>query len=370
MKKKRLLFVLPALAGGGAERVACNLMNQLVDRDYTIGLFLYSNKGDYWNLLSPSIKVYVSQRNDRINKLRALINLIRVAEHYDIIIGAMELMPTYLSIIAAKLNKKKSIGWVHININALLNGKKSYISFLHRHFLVPFFYAHADRVIAVSRASKDALKPYLTTGSIGKLCAIYNPIDFNMIKEKAAIPIIEEFQHPLLIAVGRLEHQKNYPLLFDAFDLLKHKYPSAELLVLGQGSLEKILKEIAAKKVSGKDIHFKGFVKNPYAYMRQSDMLVLSSRFEGLPTVLIEALAVGTPVVAVDCPDGAAEILDNGQYGVLVENNDCQKLCEGMVSVIENKDLVDKFKERSEVAISRFSYDNIIKEFEAVFKSI
>ena len=130
--------------------------------------------------------------------------------------------------------------------------------------------------------------------------------------------------------------QKNFELLLDSFAKLREKR-DARLIILGEGPRRKDLEKLAIDLGIEKYVQMPGFVDNPYAYMARSVMLVMSSHFEALPAVLIEALHVGTQVVSTDCPSGPYEILENGKYGELVPVNDADALADGMIKALDNK---------------------------------
>lgn len=181
MKKVKLLFVLPSLEGGGAERIVCNLMSALDKNIFDINLFLFTNKGVYWNLLSDNINVFFGNENEKNSKLMVVKNLYRISKNMDIIIGSMELMPTYFSVLVGKLLNKKVIGWVHINIDSILNDKNKIIKFLHKNILLKLFYNKLDKIIAVSNGAKENISKYLNCKNI--IECIYNPIKINDIKK-------------------------------------------------------------------------------------------------------------------------------------------------------------------------------------------
>lgn len=365
MKKVKLLFVLPSLEGGGAERIVCNLMSALDKNIFDINLFLFTNKGVYWNLLSDNINVFFGNENEKNSKLMVVKNLYRISKNMDIIIGSMELMPTYFSVLIGKLLNKKVIGWVHINIDSILNDKNKIIKFLHKNILLKLFYNKLDKIIAVSNGAKENISKYLNCKNI--IECIYNPIKINDIKEKSKEEIEEKIEKPFIMGMGRLERQKNFILLIRAYKILLDRGIKHNLIILGQGSQKECLVNEVKKMKIDEKVKFLGFKENPYKYLKQADVFVQSSIYEGLPTVLIEALALNIPVVATNCPDGAKEILDNGKYGLLVNMNDEKALAEAIEKILINDDLQDIYIMRSKEAVNRFDDKYIVKLFEKIF---
>jgi glycosyltransferase involved in cell wall biosynthesis len=135
--------------------------------------------------------------------------------------------------------------------------------------------------------------------------------------------------------VGRLDKQKDFPTLIRAFAQVKQQLP-ARLMILGEGQDRKLLSDLVQELGLEKDVALPGFVDNPFAYMKRSALFVLSSLYEGLPTVLIEAIAVGTPVVSTDCKSGPAEILENDRYGKLVPVGDIPAMAQAIINALEN----------------------------------
>lgn len=370
MKKVRLLFVLPTLKGGGAEKIVCNLMNGLNKDIFEINLFLFNKKGVYWNLIDEEINIFLASKIENVSKFSILRSLYKISKDMDIIVASMELMPTYMATIVAILLRKKVIGWVHINIDSILNDKNNIIKFLHRNILLKFFYNKLDKIIAVSNGAKENISKYLSNKNRNKVECIYNPIKINEIKEKAKEELVETIEKPFIMGIGRLERQKNFILLIRAYKILLDRGIKHNLIILGQGSQKEYLVNEVKKLNMEKKVKFLGFKENPYKYLNQADVFVQSSIYEGLPTVLIEALILNVPVVATNCPDGANEILDNGKYGLLVKMNDEEVLAEAIDKILNDKDLQRKYKTKSNKCVNRFDDKYIISLFENLFLNI
>lgn len=369
--KIKIMFLIPTLNGGGAERVVCNLISRLNKEIFDISLFLFKKEGVYWDLLPKDINIiYVTSKNKNISKIKILKFLYSAAKDKDIIISAMELFPTYCVSLISMLLKKKCIGWVHINIDSILNDKAFYIKILHEYILIKIFYNKLDKIIAVSNGAKDNISKYLSSKNKNRIECIYNPIKINDIREKAKEKIEERLEKPFIIGIGRLERQKNFILLIKAYKILLDKGIKHKLIILGQGSQKEFLiNEVKNLKIE-KHVKFLGFKENPYKYLNQADVFVQSSIYEGLPTVLIEALALNVPVVATNCPDGAKEILDDGKYGLLVKMNDEEVLAEAIDKMLNDKELQKEYKTKSNEGVNRFDDKYITSLFENLFLNI
>jgi glycosyltransferase involved in cell wall biosynthesis len=202
------------------------------------------------------------------------------------------------------------------------------------------FYPWANGIVVVSGGVREDMAQLINIAR-ERITVIYNPSVVRAeVLEKAQTPLDHPWfktdQPPVLVAVGRLQMQKDYPTLLRAFARVRQNRP-VRLLILGEGKerpmLEALIKELGLEE----DVGLPGFVMNPYAYMARASLFVLSSRWEGLPTVLIEALCCGTPAVSTDCPSGPREILKDGQYGQLVPVGEADALARAIETTLADK---------------------------------
>jgi len=186
---------------------------------------------------------------------------------------------------------------------------------------------------------------------------------FKKSRENVVHPWFADNSSPLIISVGRLSEEKDHLLLLRAFQKIR-KECSAKLAFIGDGGLRCFLEDIVTEFGLEKDVCFLGFVENPYKYIARSNLFVLSSKSEGLPTVLIEALALGVPVVSTDCPSGPREILMNGALGVLVPVGDMEALADAMLSnlTVKKAKPVVSGLERFQLETATEHYLNFIRE--------
>jgi glycosyltransferase involved in cell wall biosynthesis len=192
-------------------------------------------------------------------------------------------------------------------------------------------YPRAHRVIAVSHGVKDSLT---TTAHIDPhhIDVIYNPVITPQLHQATKqTPDHPWFAgpDPIILGIGRLTRQKNFPNLLHAFAQLHTQRP-AKLIILGEGEDREALTHLVHQLHLTDHVDLPGFAPNPYAYLAHAHLFALSSDWEGLPTVLIEALAANTPVVSTDCPSGPREILDHGRHGELVPMNDPTALAQAI----------------------------------------
>jgi glycosyltransferase involved in cell wall biosynthesis len=202
----------------------------------------------------------------------------------------------------------------------------------------------ADRVIAISRKLRD---DYLVPDAgvhPEKIDVILNPIELKKVRDAAELPIDEEWSRELtggfLLAVGRLELQKDYPTLFKAYALIREK-TDTKLLVLGEGAERTRLEALSKEMGLEKDILMPGYSPNPFRFMKRANVFVLSSKHEGFGNVLLEAMACGVPIVSADCPSGPSEILGDGKWGKLVPVGDPHTLAKAVLECLASGDRID-----------------------------
>ncbi len=234
-----------------------------------------------------------------------------------------------------------------------------------RPLFVRFLYSFADMVLAVS---KSVAEDVIEVGRLneGKVRVVHNFFDVDQIVTQATSPTdvgwIDHPNVPILVSVGRMVPQKGYDSLLKAFCLLR-KQRECRLIILGDGKERASLENLAKELHISNDVYMPGFVLNPYAYIAKASLFVHSSLWDGLPGVLIEALACGTPIIATDSPGGASEILENGKYGTLVRSQDAAKLAEAMLIKLDKENDSEKLVERARF----FSSQKILQEYMSVF---
>ena len=198
-------------------------------------------------------------------------------------------------------------------------------------------YGSADGMVAVSEGVKEDLIESFGFNS-DRVRVIYNPLVSDAIGAKAAAhldhPWFQNSAPSVILAVGRLRPQKDYSTLVRAFARLRRSR-HCRLAILGEGPERTRIERLAEELGVDSDIYMPGIVSNPFPFMRTASLYVMSSAWEGLGNVLIEAMSVGTPIVATDCPSGPREILENGRYGTLVPVGDDAKLAEAMAAMLD-----------------------------------
>lgn len=323
--QKHVAVFTPTLGGGGAERTVVLLANALIEQDYKVSLLVASTKGVKGKLL-----VEVDKKVNLIDLQsgRVLSSVPKIAKwlkayHPDSLISSQTHanIATYFATQMARYRGKlilREVSTPSVNLKSITGIKQAALK-----KLMVFVYQKADEVIAVSNGVKDDLEQYLGI-KLKNIKVIYDPVVHDEMFELAKEPIEHPWfqsdrKQPVILAVGRLTEAKNYELLINAFRLVLDK-KEARLVILGEGEdrekLEKLVSDLGIKdKV---DLH--GFEINPFKYMANCDLYVMSSKWEGLPGALIQALALGAKIISTDCPSGPREILKNGKYGYLAND--------------------------------------------------
>lgn len=339
---KRIAIFLPSLRGGGAERVMATLAKSFSERGYQTDLILAKAEGVYLNDIPASVRIIDFNKSRVALSLWPLIKYLK-QEKPDAILSTPN-HANILTIVAKFLSRTKSrvvireantLSVTNNNLNPKLRLSDRIIP-----FLVKLTYSYANGIVAVSQGVADDL---ITTTGLPKhkVTVIYNPVVDEKLYEKSEEsiehPWFAEGEPPVILGVGRLNKQKDFQTLIDAFALVRKQMP-VRLIILGEGEeRDKLEAQIKAYNLSS-DIQLPGFVSNPFPYMKKARLFVLSSLYEGLPNVLIQCLALGTPVIATDCPSGPREILDNGRYGVLIPVQNPNQLAECIFKELTSSD--------------------------------
>ncbi|WP_041620246.1 glycosyltransferase [Stanieria cyanosphaera] len=364
--KKRITFFLDALHGGGAEKAVVKMLKGLSQRnDFDLDLVLAKLEGPYLDRVPKQVRIVNLNTGRVITALFPLINYLRQNRPWALI-GNMG----HVNVVATLAKKLSGIDTklVLVEQNTLSASKSN----LARANLVPplmkWLYPSADLVAGVSDGVARDLENCLDFPT-GMVKVLHNPIVDDELFANATEPLehpwFGENQPPVFLAVGRLNPQKDFPNLLQAFAMVRQK-KSARLIILGEGELRSQLEAMAIDLGISEDVALPGFVKNPYAYMSRASCFVLSSREEGLPTVLIEAMACGCTVVSTDCPSGPEEILVGGKYGYLVPIQDSVALSEGMLQALEHPLAQTTLIERANC----FSIDSAVEQYLSFLNSI
>ncbi len=365
-----IAFFLPNLGGGGAERSILRLADAFLRVGYQVLVIAASAEGPNLSWV-PAGAELVNLRAGRMAK--ALLPLTRVLRSRRPAVVVSALDEANVIAVAARWLSGTAVSVV-LSTQAAQSACEEHARGLRARFILPWLvrrlYRHADAMVAVSRAAAVDLSRLLGLPP-DRVIPIPNPVVDERIDRMCAEPLTHPWvkqidDAPLVVAVGRLAHQKDFPLLLQAFARARPSVPQARLAILGQGELLSDLESLARDLDLGNAVLFAGYQENPYAWMRRADVLALSSRFEGLPTVVIEGLACGARIVATDCPTGPAEILDDGKWGSLVAVGDVDGFAAALVAAIQ----MGRWPVPPAEALRPFTETPIVEAFERVFRPL
>jgi len=297
-------------------------------------------------------------------------------KHPDIFVSASPHINT-LVVIAKIISgvKTKIVLTEHNNFSFFaITARSSYRRFVAKYILPYFmriFYPLSDAIICVSKGVAEDLIKIIKYKN--KVEIIYNPAQNNRIyelmEESVNHPYFLNPKIPIILAAGRLVRQKDYPTLFLAFKLIIKKMP-ARLVILGEGSEREKLEKLVLQLGISENVVFLGYQKNPYKYMKNASIFVLSSIEEGFGNVIVEAMACGTPVVSTNCKSGPGEIIENNKNGILVPVGDYKALSEAIIRVFESHSLRQTLSIEGAKRAKYFSAEKSVREYEKVFKKI
>lgn len=353
-------FFIPALNGGGAQRVVVNLANALVDIvDYPIHIVLVKKKGEFLNLVRSEVKVIDLKGKRTLFSCWKLARYIKI-NRPKVIMSSMDyanVICTYahrFSCLPCRLVLREASVVRAPEGNLLKRFRTQAVQGLMR-----YCYSKSDAVVA---NSYDTLQTLIDTkiSIADKIHVLFNPVIMQKDIERPlnSDDLVLQAKSPYICAIGRLSEPKGFDILLDAFAKLKSQ--NIDLVILGEGKLRGALTEQAQRLGIAERVHMPGFIDNPMAVLQKAKVFVLSSRWEGFGNVLVEALAAGVPIVSTDCPGGPREILENGAHGYLVPFDDPGALTDGIEMAVSNpKGSPESRKKRA----ADFSAEKIAREY-------
>ena len=359
----KIFFFIPDLSGGGAERMILNLAGGLVSKGHDVSVVIATSTKNIAYAVPLNVKIIELGCSRTILSVFKLQKLLR--ESKPQVLLSTIFYACLVAVVSVRLSFVKIV-----NILRVENSLRSYLagmgfwSISCFSFLIRFFFTKSTYVVGVSQGLANEMVEYWRIPS-KKVVKIYNPV----VSDEITGTIIDDHAHPwfgkgfkIILGIGRFNPQKDFSTLIHAFSLLENKN-GLRLIILGDGEERQALQALV-ESLGLKDlVDLPGFVSNPFVYMKQADVFVLSSRYEGLPGALIQAMACGCQVVSTDCPYGPDEILMKGKFGFLVPVNDAQMLMQGITQALSHP------KDRQQI-IQRagdFSVSASLEQYEKLF---
>lgn len=363
----RLAFFLRDLAGGGGEKSVVHLAGALSERGWDVDLVLVRHEGDYLAMVPESVRVIALDRDRLAASVGKLSSYIR-KERPAVVISALD-ANNVVAIAAKLLGRLRTpvLAWVHsVVTEAYLRPKVARLKLVP--LAIRICYRFADRLIAASNGAANDLASHLGIAAEA-VRVVYNPVVSPELARLGSLPSghpwIDARQHQVVLGVGRLEAVKNFDMLIRAFKALRDQR-NAKLIILGEGSERERLECLVRDLNLTADVDLPGFVQNPYAFMQKAAVVALTSHYESFGNVLVEAMALGTPVVATRCKCGPEEILDGGRFGELVEPGDVNGMAVAIERTMSDPPSRDLLRDRG----ARFSTQQAAVEMEQIIHEV
>lgn len=347
----KVLFVTNSLGFGGAAKILSFVANTLDKSKFEIGIYNF-NTSPTMQAINDNIKVFTDKANNKriIRRLVQVNNIVKKIRLYrpDVVISFLT-MPNFLSVIAGKLT--------HIPVIISERGDP-YQPIAFGDKVLQFFTSFADGAVFQTEAARDYYPKRLRK----KSCVIANPV---VVKDDSIIANIESPEDVISFAARFENRQKRQDIMLEAFKIVNERYPEMILKLYGSGPDENYIRNIANAMGIEDKVMFMGLSNNPTKEIYNSKVFVLTSDYEGIPNALIEAMAIGMPVVSTDCsPGGARMLIEDGVNGLLVPVRDPVAIAQAIIKYIENPDMAKSCGMAAKQIKSRFSPEKIISQWQ------
>lgn len=362
---RRLLFVLPDLAAGGAHSMNCALAQKLQSRNWQVQLaVLFERPQALTEAQLAGLPIIRLNARGALGKLSALARLTDLARTVDLVIGGLEFAATNYGYWAASRAGKPFLSWTHIAFD-----RHQYSAPLLHRWVSRLVYRRCRYVVFPSHGACAALANALGERPAKATWAVIENFlpDF---AQPGPAPAVHILAKPLVLGVGRLVVQKAFDRLLRAHAALRAQGIDHHLALLGEGPLRAQLTAQAQALGVADSVFLPGHVGNVREWLRQATVFALCSRYEGLPLVLLEALAAGVPAVAMDCPSGPREILLDGAVGRLVPADDEAAFTEALGELLLDEALRAHYAALGRRRAEDFSPARIVPRWEALFTKI
>ncbi len=367
-----MMFIIPNLGGGGAERTFLNICTYLDRGSFEPVLVMGEKKGPYCSQI-PSDILTISMDELHMRRCMAkLASTIRIIKP-DILCSTL----THMNIVSiAAHSMSRSSSRIVVREASVYNEASTQMSKGRRKlldYMVRRSYARADAIVFLTEGASWDFVETFTSIDVSKRKVIHNPVDIEYISELKEEPIYTNWwpsSKRKIVAVGRLTAAKGYSYLLEAMLTVSQVLPDTCLIVMGSGEEEENLRAYSKQLGVDESVIFAGFQDNPFRYIAKSDLFVLSSLWEGFANVIVEAMACGVPVVATSCPYGPREIVQHGINGILVPPGDSEALASSIIRVLTDPKLANRLGDNAVERAKDFDVMTIVGEYERLFREL
>lgn len=336
--RRPIAVILPSLAGGGAERAMLIFAKGLLDLGHDVDVVLAASHGPLRSLVDGRAKLLDLGSSRVITALPRLCAYL-LRHRPCLVFSTMSHMNVVTLLSVQLVDRRIPVVVREANVPLSATKRPDTLSERTVQRLIPLLYPRAKAVIAVSNVIRDELLS-ISDRLQEKIAVIPNPVVspdlFSAAEEPVDHPWFAPGGPPVILSVGRLHPQKDFPTLLRAFAELK-KVKDCRLLILGEGDERESLEKLASRLNIERETSMPGFVINPFPYMRRAAVFVSSSVYEGMPNSLLQAMALGVPIVATDCKGGAKEVLSDSGLGRIVAAGDHLQMAEAILASIDGK---------------------------------
>lgn len=354
-----VFFIYNISAVGGTERVASVIINELAQRNYNVHVLgLYGDPGQIFFPFEPNVRVTSLHIDDMKGVRKILYSQHRIRQfvnsnHIDTFVTVESIMATY-SVPSLAFTGIRHVVWEHFNFKVSLG-------IAARSFARQLALCFADRIVTLT--ARD-IQFWEQGGWLRRAQLVHIPNPMFLEEQK-----VNESPSKTVISVGRITFQKGFDLLADAWGGLPAELRKEwKLLIIGDGEDKPLLEKKITELGIGDSVELVGATKAVFSYFEKASVYCLSSRFEGLPMVLLEALAFHVPIVAFDCDTGPEELIENGQNGILVEAGNVKKLSYSLASLMENDDLRRRMRNYKSQKLHTLELGGIVEQWTRVLK--
>jgi glycosyltransferase involved in cell wall biosynthesis len=373
--KRNILIIMPSLRAGGAERTLINLLQKVDSSRFNVDLFVISRKGPYLKEIPGYVNTTFFFKNDFISRVFGYLHrkynialfykkkMQAIEKTYDV--GISYLDANYTDLLFYTDNIEKRVAFIHSSYKTHDNYDRFYSREEYNRKLRKNRYSMLDAIYFVS---EDAMKEFVEVfGEYRRMDVIYNMIDRESILRKSNHAHREETESPFSFsAVGSLMKVKGFDRLIRAAGILKNEGYTFTIELAGAGEEEANLRRLIKSLCLEDTVFLRGFISNPYPLMKKSDVFVMSSISEALPTVLCEAMILGLPTLVTNC-SGCRGLVNSGEFGLMAEQDDAD-LAEKMKQYLEQPNLLEHYRKKSMERSKQFDDERILNSYYEIFE--